>query len=565
MLTTAQESILARILYLGAPLVTLFLIDGSVTDPVNTPKLFILGIVAFSALGASIASIPKLSLSKWIAMLGLPLGFLLISFEVLLTSDAPLSQSLYGSYGRNNGFLMYAFLVVILIGASLLSREMGIVRIIYGLLFAGIVNLLYCGWVLLFGDFLSWSNPYGSIIGTLGNPNFIGAFFGIFGTIWFAYALSPSTRRSFKIMSLVVLPLTAFQTYLSNAIQGRVLLVFGCGLVGFYWLRARFNSNYISIGYLMLGIFLAVISAAGALQKGPLSQLIYKTSVSLRGQYWLAGWRTGDQNPWTGVGFDSFGDWYRRTRDIRAITLPGVNTVVNTAHNVPVDMFAFGGWPLFIFYIALTVYVGVTAIRLTIKVRNFDFILVALVSGWFCYQLQSLISINQIGLAIWGWLFSGLILGYSFNLTRKERLNGAEQSRKPVIRNTNNQILTPGIYASIFALAGAIIAVPPLSADMKWRTALLTTQVTSLEESLEPSYLNPSNTYRFFSSAQLLEANKFSTQAHKAVIEGLEFNKDSFDLWKLLYLLRSSTDSERHEALLNMKRLDPLNPDVTAR
>jgi hypothetical protein len=238
--------------------------------------------------------------------------------------------------------------------------------------------------------------------------------------------------------------------------------------------------------------------------------------------------------------------------------------VVDTAHNVPVDMFAFGGWPLFVSYIAMTLFVGITAIRLTLKVRKFDFILVSLVSGWFCYQLQSLISINQIGLAIWGWLFSGLILGYSFNLDRKEKASGQESVRKAGSNPSKNQILTPGLYAGVFAMVGAIIAVPPLSADMKWRSALLSSQVTSLEASLKSTYLNPSNSYRYFSSAQLLEANKFSAQAHQVVLNGLEFNRDSFNLWKLLYLLQSSTDSERNEALQNMKRLDPLNPDVTA-
>jgi len=564
MLTSAQETILAKILYLGVPLVTLFLIDGSVTDPVNTPKLFVLGLVAFSVLGVVIAPLPKLSLSKWATILGLPLAFLLVGFVVLVKSNAPLSQSVYGSYGRNNGFLMYAFLVIILVSASLLTSEGGIRKIIFGLLIAGVINLIYCGWVLIFGDFLSWNNPYGNILGTLGNPNFIGAFLGIFGTIWFAFAISPSSNRVIKFSSLIILPLTAVEIYLSHAIQGRVLLVFVCGLVGFYWIRDRFKSNYLAFGYLTLGVCLAIVSVAGALQKGPLSQLIYKTSVSLRGQYWLAGWRTGEQNPWTGVGFDSFGDWYRRSRDIKAITLPGVNTVVDTAHNVPVDMFAFGGWPLFVSYIAMTLFVGITAIRLTLKVRKFDFILVSLVSGWFCYQLQSLISINQIGLAIWGWLFSGLILGYSFNLDRKEKASGQESVRKAGSNPSKNQILTPGLYAGVFAMVGAIIAVPPLSADMKWRSALLSSQVTSLEASLKSTYLNPSNSYRYFSSAQLLEANKFSAQAHQVVLNGLEFNRDSFNLWKLLYLLQSSTDSERNEALQNMKRLDPLNPDVTA-
>ena len=40
---------------------------------------------------------------------------------------------------------------------------------------------------------------------------------------------------------------------------------------------------------------------------------------------------------------DTFGDWYRRMRDAHALELPGVNNVVNAAHNVPIDIFHLEG------------------------------------------------------------------------------------------------------------------------------------------------------------------------------------------------------------------------------
>ena len=52
-------------------------------------------------------------------------------------------------------------------------------------------------------------------------------------------------------------------------------------------------------------------------------------------------------------------------------------------------------------------------------------------------------------------------------------------------------------------------------------------------------------------------------QAHKYALIAVNFNSDSFDSWKLLYLIPNSTDSEKRRALRNMKRLDPLNKDVT--
>jgi hypothetical protein len=56
----------------------------------------------------------------------------------------------------------------------------------------------------------------------------------------------------------------------------------------------------------------------------------------------------GNSHPLTGVGMDSYGDWYRRSRDAQALILPGPNTTTNAAHNVFIDVFAYGGYPLFI-------------------------------------------------------------------------------------------------------------------------------------------------------------------------------------------------------------------------
>jgi hypothetical protein len=53
-------------------------------------------------------------------------------------------------------------------------------------------------------------------------------------------------------------------------------------------------------------------------------------------------------------------------------------------------------------------------------------------------------------------------------------------------------------------------------------------------------------------------------QAHDIALRAIKFNPDSFDSWKILYLLPNSTQAEKDLALKNMKRLDPHNPDVTA-
>jgi O-antigen ligase len=67
----------------------------------------------------------------------------------------------------------------------------------------------------------------------------------------------------------------------------------------------------------------------------------------------------GKEHPLTGVGMDSYGDWYRRARSENAATvLPGPKTITNAAHNVVIDFFAFGGWPLLLAYLGTLLMAG---------------------------------------------------------------------------------------------------------------------------------------------------------------------------------------------------------------
>ena len=60
------------------------------------------------------------------------------------------------------------------------------------------------------------------------------------------------------------------------------------------------------------------------------------------------------------------------------------------------------------------------------------------------------------------------------------------------------------------------------------------------------------------------EDSNLTDLSRKYTLEALKFNPNSYDMWRALYLIKASTTEERNLAVQNMKRLDPLNPDVTA-
>jgi hypothetical protein len=299
---------------------------------------------------------------------------------------------------------------------------------------------------------------------------------------------------------------------------------------------------------------------AGALQKGPLTDLIYKRSVSLRGTYWETGINMGMNKPFTGVGMDSYGNWYRAFRPDRALTdTPGVGTVTNAAHNVVIDIFAYGGFPMLISYLGILA-VGIWAIvRVTFRSSAYDGTFVALATTWLAYQLQSIISINQIGLAIWGWVLVGALVAYEYS-TRPT----LDSSEKPKVIKQKELIFSPQLVGGIGVVLGALIAVPPMSADMSWKSALTAQNVQQVEEALTPSYLKPRDSARLAQAVLLFENSKLPDLAYKYAKEGVEFNPDYFDAWRVLYSVSKATQEDKDLALSNMKRLDPKNTDVLA-
>jgi hypothetical protein len=568
MINQVAERTIARVLGIGSAFVAVIVITGTVTDPVNVTKLFLLGGVAIGAFAVLLAfGLGQLWASSKSLVVASGL-FLVAGINAVLNSEGPLVQNIYGAYGRNTAFLTYILLLFVALAATILRAQSSFTILIWGLLSAGFINVAYCLWVIAFGDFIPWSNPYGNILGTFGNPNFIGAFLGLFAASLVAYTFKQGLRIELRIGAALVFLVAVYEIIDSSAIQGRVVVAAGLAIVGFYLVRSKFENVVAQVGYLLFVAVGGVFALLGALQIGPLTKYIYKTSVSLRGEYWQAGWNMGSDHPLTGVGFDTYGDWYRRARDTQALVLPGPNVTTNAAHNVPFDVFAFGGWPLFIVYLGILALSVIAIIKVTIRTKKYDAVFVTLTTAWVCYQLQSIISINQIGLAVWGWLFGGALIAYEV-ATRPSKdevpsdvVKGKQTSSRTTKTKSSETIFSSTLVAGIGAVVGLLIACPPYSADAKWRSAITSQNVQKVEEALIPGYLNPQNSFRYSSAVQLLEGSKLYDLAYKYAQIGVEFNSNNFDSWKVLYFISKSSPEDKALALENMKRLDPNNSNV---
>lgn len=561
MLSKNLELVLVRYLSMGASVITLFVLAGPVSDPVNVTKLLAGGIVAFGVLPLLLKRETRRLIASHRFLLGLLISFSLLSFISSVVSEAPFVQNFYGDSGRNTGFLTYLILSLILLGSVAISKGSSFKAILIWFLVAGLANVILGYWSWVLGDPIPWNNIYGNLLGTFGNPNFMGAFLGMFSAVLAVLILSEKLEVKWRLFAGSLWIATIPIMLQTKAVQGVLLTIGGAGLALLLFLHYKFRKSWISILYGSAFASSAILAVLGALQIGPLAQNVYKRSVSLRGSYWNAAIEMGSNNPLTGVGMDAYGTFYRQYRSENAATvMPGPEVASNAAHSVPLDFLAFGGFPLFVAYIGVLL-IGLTSlIKVLHRKRDFDPVFLSLAMLWLTYQIQSLISINQLGLAIWGWVTTGALVAYE-RTTRAAVLleeSGSKGSTKSKV-NSRQELFTPTLLAAIGSGAGILIAIPPLTADAAYRNAIKYQNLEKLEAALVPSYFKPMNSRTLGNAVQILEESKLYEVGIKYAREGVKFNPMSFDAWKALYYSTNATAEEKNNAKVQMMKLDPLN------
>ena len=569
MSTSAVEKKIAALIYLGAPFTTILVLTSIVSDPVNVTKLLSSGVIAFSLAALLIFKSQK---QVWLDAKVLSISLAIIFVTMLwaaLNSDSPLQQNIYGTFGRNTGLLAYLAMGLIALGAAVLNDLNYLKKIMYGFGVAGLINIIYCFIAWQFKDPIKWSNPYGAILGTFGNPNFISSFLGMVILGITAFALQSGLRIWQRLVLAFFAGLALAEIISSNSIQGLVVTAFGLVLVTLYKIRSLKIANK-PLRWALLTSYLTVVSIGGvtallgALQKGPLAQYIYKPSVSLRGEYWHAGINMALEKPFTGVGLDSYGDWYRRARDAQALIVPGPNTVTNAAHSVPIDFLAYGGFPLFFAYLGFILVGLIALLKVVRRQKEFDWVFVSISGIWLAYHLQSIISINQIGLAIWGWLLTGALVSYERITREGTKVDGPAKINIPKTRSKaeKNQHFSPSLVAGLGALIGALVFIPPFNADSQWRSGMVKGDAAQIRKALKSTYMTPLDTMRLIQSIQILEQNKLSDDAYFYAKEVVKLNPESFDAWRSLLAVTKSTQEEKNFAMKQMQILDPKNKEL---
>lgn len=461
-------------------------------------------------------------------LLSMLLAFNLAGVIAALSTDVKFIAFM-GDSQRRNGFLTYLALSVVMLATALTFKVESVNKLHKVAFLTGLLLSIY-GLMQISGlDFVDWNNPYNAIISTVGNPNFAAAIMSIMALLIFAPVLNSSYSKLIRISSFILTILILYTIFLSDARQG--LLAFFAGLLAYMIIWAFIKSKRLGYIFLLAGAFVGLLAIAGMLQKGPLSSLLYKGSVTVRGYYWDAGIAMVRANPFFGVGYDSYGSYFKEYREVGYPLKYGFGITSSNAHNLPIQIFSTSGIFAGTAYMAITIFIFVVGLRAILRASNNQKLQIGgVLSAWIAYQAQSIVSIDNIGISIWGWALGGAVLGTAF---LNSSLTPTQQNKKLA----DIQLLRPAISFILVVFTLVTVVIPHYQAE---RDML---QVRILFDPAKPEYKDPFRQY-----AEKIINYRLADPSYKMTVAG--------------WLAANGYVEDGLNQLYKMKEYDPRNLDT---
>jgi O-antigen ligase len=547
----------------GSALVTLYF-NSKIQDPFNAPKMWILLVVAAWLLGHSFFNnkgiLGNKDLKRFAA---LAVVFTLFSLVSALTTDITYT-AFFGENQRRNGFLTYVALTILMLSSAIFVKTQSIKRLNFVAFGTGLVLAIY-GLMQISGvDFIKWNNPYNAIISTVGNPNFAAAVMAMMASIIFGPVLNKEFNKFHRLASLILTLVLLYTIYLSDARQGLVAFAIGTGVYFVIWLYSIRNKlRHVALGF---GIISGLLSILGMLQIGPLTSFLYKGSVTVRGYYWRAGFEMFQDHPWFGVGLDRYGAYFKEFREIGYPLNYGFTITSTNAHNVPIQIFATSGLFTGVSYLLILAFIAWRGIQ-SIKARSgTERLLVASIfSAWLAYQAQSIISIDNIGISIWGWVLGGVVVGLSLEKTSEQvSFSSGPKNKRKVPQFNFKQTAS----SAVFVILVMVLVIPSYQGEknmfetrMRFNPQAPENKAPLYEyaiKTLDTAFLEPS--YKMTVGSYLV-ASGFVDEGMRALTEVAESDPRNLDA--LIFLAEFNQQmnrlNEANQFRLRIAKYDPWN------
>jgi len=440
-LTSKFELRLLQLVVVATSALVTLMFTSKAIDPFTLPKLLLLIVGATAALPFVFRNLGTLfrtiSTGSKLFLFGLLL-FLLITLTSALTSQNPVN-GIWGEYGRSNGFLNYLGLAIL--GVATFFAFESPRTLIISLSFVAFVTNVYGVMQHNNADFIRWNNPFNPVITTFGNPNFAAAFAGI-SAGGYIYLLLFEKERILKYFSFFGMLAAIGVVVYSEVTQALFTFATSISLPILLWIFRRSKAIFLITS--SLGTVLGVISILGVFRIGPLSELLGKSTFIYRTDYWLAGWKMMLNHPWLGVGADQYGNYFQEYRTLEQINRVNAAVMANNAHNVFIQIGATVGVIGLIVFLIFTISPIISGIRaLKTLSKTHQESLVAALGIFLAYFIQATVSIDHIGLSIWGWLFGAICLRTSV------KFNTNQVNKKDKYRGYSKVTLALGLIGTL--------------------------------------------------------------------------------------------------------------------
>jgi hypothetical protein len=451
-----------------AGLVALAWLPGA-TDPLTYVKLLVLLAGGLALAPAAFLRWKAMARPTWLVLIPAGAALLLLVWGLVsaIGSGAPVWNSMFGWWGRGDGWLAWLGALSLMLGAaSLSSRE--VARTVIWLM--GIASIVA---VIGFMQFAGMNFPEGAggqVSGTMGNTNFAAGYFAIVGVLALGRALTQaaSWQRVWGGALFVVLGFLAWQT---DSVQGPAALAAGVVALGvayalLYRGRFRVAGLVASAVVLVVGAVLLLLSAFAV---GPLARLWSERTFDIRQEYWQSAINIMNGLPVFGTGPDGFSRYVAEFRPESYVELLGPTLRVSAAHNIALQFGAVLGWAGLILWIVIFVGTGIALLVRIVRAPVGSIGLTASVAGAFtAYFIQGMVSIDMLPLLATGWLVAGLALACArepvpqvspetAEVPKTRKAKAAAVSRTPKKLDGPSTRLWVPVTGGVLALGAAIL------------------------------------------------------------------------------------------------------------
>jgi len=465
---------------------------------------------------------------------------------VIIVSEAPIEQQIFGRTGRGLGLMTYSSLILLSIFTAIYIRIENLKLVIGAIIITCFISSVYSALQKYDLDIFKWNSKTNGIIGTLGNPNFQSSFAAMVFIPAIIYAWNMRYRY---ILVLGTGLFFSFIIYITQSTQGYVAIL--ASILVYVLIYLWFRNKILFYGSTLLSLILSGFAIAGMLNQGLLSQYLYKISIQSRGDFWRSAFSAANANPVFGVGLDSTSDVYLKYRDQTAANHPFAEMTDN-AHNYFLEMASTGGYPFALLYLLILILSLYSFFSLQKKLGKFDASLTSLFAAWVVFQLQSIISPGNIVLMIWNSILCGVFIGINAKYFG-DQSNNPQRVLLPKFKINTMSIFLP--------LIGVILTFPYFNSDRLLLKGLNTASADLVVQSVK-SY--PESVSKYSLIGQELLRSNLPILALDVARSAVEFNPNAPSTWGLVLVNQSAPVEERQKAKEQILRLDPLNTEVLA-